>query len=70
MAYTVRQGRQDDMAGLLTLVQAEGWNTVIEHLHFQFDLYPAGSFVAESSDGEIIGKYDFFLFFVFCFRLL
>ena len=56
MAYTVRQGRIDDMAGLLTLVQAEGWNTVIEHLHFQFDLYPAGSFVAESSDGEIIGK--------------
>ena len=57
-AYTIRQGRREDMAGVLALVQAERWNTIIEHLNFQYDLYPAGTFVAESLDGEIIGRYD------------
>ena len=54
--YTVRQGRKEDMAGVLALIWEEGRNNVIDHVNFQFDLFPAGVFVAEGSEGEIISK--------------
>ena len=54
--YTVRQGRKEDMAGVQALVREHGWNDTIDHINFQFELFPAGSFVAESSEGEIISK--------------
>ena len=54
--YTVRQGRKEDMAAVLALIREEGWNNVIDHVNLQFDMFPAGVFVAESSEEEIISK--------------
>ena len=56
----VRQGRKEDMAGVLALIREVGWSQVIDHVNLQFDLFPVGVFVAESSEGEIISRPDIY----------